>query len=61
MDLIFCLPKVPYVTRLVVEHNPFSFVLKFVKMTRWLVRLLSQEAGKWSGTSIYSGICTVEQ
>jgi hypothetical protein len=32
-----------------------------VKMTRWLVRLLSQEAGKWSGTSINSGICTVGQ
>jgi hypothetical protein len=30
-------------------------------MARWLVRLLSQEAGKWSGTSINSGICTVEQ
>jgi hypothetical protein len=32
-----------------------------VKMTRWLVRLLSQEAGKWSGTSINSGIRTVGQ
>jgi hypothetical protein len=32
-----------------------------VKMPRWLVRLLSQEAGKWLGTSINSGICTVEQ
>jgi hypothetical protein len=35
--------------------------LNLVKMTRWLVRLLSQEAGKWSGTSINSGIRTVGQ
>jgi len=38
-----------------------SIIFTSVKMTRWLVRLLSQEAGKWSGTSINSGICTVGQ
>jgi hypothetical protein len=31
-----------------------------VKMPRWLARLLSQEAGKWSGTSIYKEICIID-
>ena len=39
----------------------FNKLNYLVKMPRWLVRLLSQEAGKWSGTSINSGICTIEQ
>jgi len=48
-----------------VNHNMLPFLNQLeitlspdVKMTRWLVRLLSQEAGKWSGTSINSGIRT---
>jgi hypothetical protein len=74
-DLV-CIPfgsKVPFVFRKMLDHymnigdcyvhgamNGEALAWD-VKMTRWLVRLLSQEAGKWSGTSINSGICTVGQ
>jgi hypothetical protein len=49
--------------RLVAAQSPLRGLAPgvSVKMTRWLVRLLSQEAGKWSGTSINSGIYTVGQ
>jgi hypothetical protein len=49
---------------LLLVYNLLSFIANLklvVKMTRWLVRLLSQEAGKWLGTLINSGICTIGQ